>query len=114
RPGEVPRAARAEARCIARAEVARCGRRYETASGGAARHPARAASDLLRRLPRAPGLLGHEAGRAGHRTTARLHGCRLPLLRLLRAVLARQYAARLRHEPRVSSRRRADLVAAPG
>ena len=45
------------------------------------------------------------------RPAARVDGRRLPRLRLLRAVLAGQHAARLRHEPRQRGRRRADVGA---
>ena len=73
---------------------------------GIPRRAAGAAADVLRRLPGAPGVLGDEAGGAGHRPAARLDGRRLPCVRELRAVLAGQYAARLRHEPRRRGRRR--------
>ena len=81
-------------------------------SGRAARRAAGAAADLLRRLPGAAGVLGDEAGGAGRRPAARLDGRRLPRLRQLRAVLAGQHAARLRHEPGERRGRRADVVAA--
>ena len=77
-----------------------------------ARRAAGAAADVLRRLPGAPGVLGDEAGRARHRPAARLDGRGLPRLRQLRAVLAGQHAARLRHEPRRRRRREPDVVEA--
>ena len=79
----------------------------------AARRAAGAPADLLRRLPGAAGVLGDEARGAGHRPAARLDGRRLPCLRLVRALLAGQHAARLRHEPRLGGRRGVDAAKRP-
>ena len=78
----------------------------EGQSHSIARRAAGAAADVLRRLPGAPGVLGDEAGGAGHRPAARFDGRRLPRVRELRAVLAGQHPARLRHEPRCRGGRR--------
>ena len=66
------------------------------ALGPAAAAPAR----LLHRLPGAPGVLRHQADAARTRADAHLGRHRLPFVRDLRAVLARQFHPRLRHVAR--------------
>ncbi len=56
-------------------------------------------AELLHRLPRAPGVLGAEAGAAGQRPGAHRGRHRLPCLRHLRALLDGPLDPRLRHEP---------------
>ena len=61
------------------ASLAGFGSKDQGKGGRAARRAAGAAADVLRRLPGAAGVLGDEAGGAGHRPAARLDGRRLPL-----------------------------------
>ncbi len=71
-----------------------------------------AAAGLLHRLPRAAGVRGAEAGAAGRRPGPHRRRHRLPRARDLRAVLVGPLDPRLRHEPGVERRRRADDEAA--
>ncbi len=82
--------------------AARRGRR------GARAAAAGAPAELLRRLPGAAGVRGAQAPAAGHRARAHRGRHRLPLVRVVRAVLVGAHDPGLRDEPREPRRRVAD------
>ena len=100
-------------RCRRRRGAREADVRAQGARDGRGRRSAAAAAELLHRLSRAAGVLGHQAdaARAGADPHQRRH--RLPFVRDLRAVLAGQLDPRLRHVAGERRRRRAQHGEAP-
>ena len=110
---ELRRAPPARHRCQRRSRLARRQRGAQKRCRGQARQGAAgAAAGLLHRLPRAAGVRRAQAGAAGRRPGPHRRRHRLPRARDLRAVLVGPLDPRLRHEPGVERRRRADDEAA--
>ena len=108
RPGGVRQGGQAERpRCRRRRGQSARPDRAQGESRRRAWRLAAAAAGLLHRLPGAPGVLRHQADAARTGPDAYLNRYRLPFVRDLRAVLARQFDPRLRHVARQRRRGRA-------